>query len=401
MRTALSCILRKFCGLFAEISAGKPGILHVSEIEAVEQIEAVRQIESVRKIEDGGKTAAWRMRMKFAVIPAYQPDGKLPCLAQELKQQGFQVLIVDDGSGAAYAGIFREAEKAARVVSYPVNRGKGYALKTAYACLRGMAGDGGRIVTLDCDGPHRVEDAVRLCDVSMDQPDALFLGSRKQSTSSPLRSRFGNAVTRGVFRLATGTAVYDTQTGLRAFSARLLTELMEIPGERYEYETNVLLYCARRGVPIREIPIQTVYLNANAGSHFHVIRDSWRIYREVLKFSASSLAGFLTDYSLYSLLVCRGVPPLRANIAARCVSAVVNFSLNRRFVFQDGGPLWKSAARYFALALGILTCNTALLGFLTAAGVHALGAKLITEILLFLCSYLVQKNYIFYRKVPS
>ena len=339
--------------------------------------------------------------MKFAVIPAFQPDEKLIHLTHALKREGFEIVIVDDGSGEAYAGIFREAVTAARVVSLPANGGKGHALKAAFSSLRGLAEDEDTIVTLDCDGQHRVEDAVRVCGEAVRQPDALFLGSRRQSAASPLRSRLGNAVTRAAFRLSTETAVYDTQTGLRAFSARLIPEMLDIPGERYEYETNVLLSCSRRGIPIREVPIQTVYLDGNQSSHFHVFRDSWMITREVLKFSASSLAGFLTDYSLYSLLVCLGLIPLRANIAARCVSAAVNFSLNRRFVFQDAGPIRRSAARYFSLALGILLCNSTLLWAFTAAGVNPWLAKLMAEMILFLCSYLVQRNCVFCGKDPS
>ena len=170
------------------------------------------------------------------------------------------------------------------MISCPANHGKGHALKEAFSWLRGCIRDGDIIVTLDCDGQHRTEDAVRLSGAAARETDTVFLGSRKQSAASPLRSRFGNAVTREAFRLSTGTAVYDTQTGLRAFSARLLPVMLEIPGERYEYEMNVLLYCSRQGIPIREIPVKTVYIDNNAGSHFRVLGDSWRIYKEILTF---------------------------------------------------------------------------------------------------------------------
>ena len=199
-----------------------------------------------------------------------------------------------------------------------------------------------------------------------------------------------------IFRLRAGIPVRDTQTGLRAFSAGLLPQASRIPGERYEYVMNVLLHCAKRGVPIREIPVKTIYFNRNAGSHFRPLRDSWRIYREILKFSASSFLGFLVDYALYSLLTLFGAAPLSANVAARCVSAAVNFNVNRRFVFRDSGPIQKSAARYFALALVILACNSAVLGALTLAlGVNPYFAKILTELILFLCSYLAQKRVVF------
>lgn len=334
--------------------------------------------------------------MKFAVIPAYEPDGTFPELVRKLKRRDFEIVVVDDGSGVAYAGIFREIETCAHVVMCAANRGKGHALKTAFSWLRERVRDGDTVVTLDCDGQHKPEDAAKLCEAARREPDALYLGSRKQSASSPWRSRFGNAVTRGAFRLATGAAVYDTQTGLRAFSARLLPELLDIPGERYEYELNVLLCCARRGIPIRELSIETVYLDGNASSHFRAVRDSWRICGELVKFSASSLLGFLVDYTLYSLLALAGAAPLAANIAARCVSATVNFHVNRSFVFRDSGAARDSAVKYFALALGILICNSAFLGFFTALlDWNPWVSKLVTEAILFLCGYWAQRRFVF------
>ena len=338
----------------------------------------------------------WGERMNFAVIPAYEPGEELTEIAAALKRRGLEVVVVDDGSGDAYAGIFRETGNYAHVISYPVNRGKGHALKAAFSWLRGRVGDGDAVVTLDCDGQHRLEDAVKLCEAARREPDALFLGSRRQSAASPLRSRFGNAVTRNMFRISTGLTVHDTQTGLRAFSAQLLPEALAIHGERYEYEMNALLYCSRRGVPVREIPIATIYIDGNSGSHFRPVGDSWRVCKEIFKFSCSSLLGFMVDYALYSSLILFGAAPLSANIAARCVSASVNFSVNRRFVFQDKGPLAESAVRYAALALGILLCNSAILFLLTSGlGLNPLPAKLVTEAILFLFSYLAQKKIIF------
>lgn len=336
--------------------------------------------------------------MKFAVIPAYEPDEKLIGIARALSERGFKVVTVDDGSGQAYAGIFQETEQYAHVIPCRVNRGKGHALKTAFSYLRGRVRDGDTVVTLDSDGQHTPEDAAKLCDAARQEPDALFLGSRRQSAASPLRSRFGNAVTRTAFRLSTGAAVYDTQTGLRAFSARLLPEMLEIPGQRYEYEMNVLLCCARRGIPIRETPVQTVYIDGNAGSHFRALRDSWLICGEIVKFSASSFLGFLTDYALFSLLILSGATPLLSNVAARCVSATLNFHVNRRYVFQDGGSALESAAKYFALALCVLICNSALLRLLTAFGVNPWLAKLVTEITLFLCGYRAQRRFVFAKR---
>ena len=264
------------------------------------------------------------------------------------------------------------------------------------------------IVVLDCDGQHTVEDALKLCGDASDEPDALWLGSRKQSPDSPLRSRMGNAITRYVFRLVSGTRVYDTQTGMRAFSAAYLPLMLQIPGERYEYEMNMLLAFSKRKISIREREIATIYFDNNAGSHFHTVRDSFLIYRDILKtsmkFSVSSLLSFAADYLLFSLFLLLMPGALKtavfgaasANILARILSASLNYYLNRRYVFQDERAIRKSAFRYFLLAAGILAANTGILFLLTKVlRMNVFTAKLFTEAGLFLVSFLVQKSLVF------
>lgn len=254
---------------------------------------------------------------------------------------------------------------------------------------------------LDCDGQHRVCDAKMLCEESERAGEGLFLGSRPQSGASPLRSRFGNAVTRNVFHVVSGIKIYDTQTGMRAFDAQLLPMMMKIPGERYEYEMNMLLQLAEWKIPIREMTIATIYMENNAGSHFHTLRDSWLIYKEIVKFSLSSLLAFVIDYLLFSLITfaAKGAAPLLSNVCARIVSASVNYNVNRRLVFDDHGPVQKSALEYFSLAAGILVCNSAILWALTTyAGMNPYLAKIVTEVCLMTVSYLVQKKIIFHVK---
>lgn len=147
-----------------------------------------------------------------------------------------------------------------------------------------------------------------------------------------------------------------------------------------------------------EEPVQTIYIDNNSGSHFHALRDSARIYWEILKFSGSSLLSFLVDYVLYSVLLMSLGGAAAANILARAISSVVNFTINRKYVFHHEEPVIRSAVKYFALAAGILACNTILLMLLVKAGVNAFLAKIVTEILLFVISYLMQKRVVFRKK---
>lgn len=334
----------------------------------------------------------------IALIPAYQPTDFLVELAQRLKD-GFSVVIVDDGSGKAYEELFSRCEQYAKVLYHSKNRGKGSALKTGLSYILKNYDVNYIVVTVDADGQHRVDDVIAVCRTAEQNPKALILGSRKLKVNVPLRSRFGNTVTRLVYRLSTGLRVYDTQTGLRAFSVSLVPALLSIPGKRYEYEMNVLLYCSQGKIKIKEQQIETIYIDNNSASHFDTLRDSVRIYKEILKFSASSFAGFLVDFSLYSLLVLLSGNLWLANITARVVSASVNFTLNRRLVFKSKDNIVKAAAQYFLLAALILIGNTLVLELLVdVCAVHEMIAKIITEAVFFIISWLAQRFIIFRKR---
>ena len=338
----------------------------------------------------------------IALIPAYQPTDQLLSLLQEAKNKGFQIVVIDDGSDEALHEIFTSAACFGTVLHHAQNMGKGQAIKTGLSFIQSQYPEDCIIVTLDADGQHCVADAQKICQVAQDHPDALVLGSRKLRDHVPVRSRFGNTVTRFVYHVSTGQRVWDTQTGLRAFSARLIPQLLSIPGERYEYEMNVLLTCSLIGIPILEEEIKTIYIDGNASSHFDTVKDSWRVYKEILKFSAASLSSFFVDYGLYSVLTLwtsgMGDIPgiLVSNVGARIVSASVNYTINRKLVFQSKAHVVRSAVQYAVLASGILIGNTVVLSILADfLGVNRYAAKLITELLFFLISWLVQRKVIF------
>lgn len=341
-------------------------------------------------------------RIGIALIPAYEPGEALLKLLEQLSRADFEMIVVDDGSGGAYAQVFQQASAYAKVLRHTKNRGKGAALKTGMSYILQNFGEDGIVVTVDADGQHRAKDARRLCETARRRPDALILGSRSLKEHVPARSRFGNTITRHVYRLSTGLKVHDTQTGLRAFSVSLLPTLLAVSGERYEYEMNVLLAFARKHIPIMEITVDTVYIDRNAASHFNTVRDSARIYKEILRFSASSFAGFLTDYAVYGLLLLC-VPRLwMANVGARVVSATVNYTLNRRFVFRSARSVKASAPQYVLLAAVILAGNTLLLSlFVDGLGINRMAAKIFVELIFFAVSWLVQRCIIFRRRERS
>ncbi len=342
----------------------------------------------------------------IALIPAYEPEPILINLLRKLCEAEFKIVVVNDGSGEVFSEIFEKAAAYVdKVLVHDVNKGKGAAIKTGLFYIQEYYADDSIVVTVDADGQHRVEDAVKLCNIVSKQREALALGSRRLKDDIPFRSKLGNSVTRLVYRLSTGLKVHDTQTGLRAFGMELVPSLLQIAGERYEYEMNVLLEFARKKIPIVEEEIETIYINDNSSSHFNPLKDSFRVYKEIIKFSAASFVGFIVDYIMYSLLIFLtfrlGLDyAIRiSNVGARIVSATVNYTLNRRFVFKSESNVVKSAVQYFMLALVILCGNTIVLELLAGkCGINQMLAKVITEIVFFMLSWIVQRCVIFRRK---
>lgn len=345
----------------------------------------------------------------IALIPAYQPANQLLSLLEEAKKDEFQILIVDDGSDGISHQILQSAAQYGLVLRHAQNKGKGQAIKTGLLYIREHYPKDCTIVTMDADGQHQVKDAKKIGKIAQDNPGTLVLGSRRLKECVPFRSRFGNTVTRFVYRISTGQRVWDTQTGLRAFSSELIPLFLGIPGERYEYEMNVLLSCSRLDVPILEENINTIYIGGNASSHFDTVKDSWRVYKEILRFSAASLISFLLDYGLYSFLTLwtssldSMTSILISNLGARIVSASVNYTINRKLVFQSNAHIARSVGQYALLAMGVLAGNTIVLGFLADyLSIDRYVAKLITELLFFWFSWLVQRKIIFWdEKNPN
>ena len=235
------------------------------------------------------------------IIPAYKPENSLLPLVDELCQQGFSLIVVNDGSGAAYAPVFTTIEKnpQVRVLHHAVNLGKGQALKTAfnYFLLHANADCCG-VVTADADGQHLVPDIINVASALVKEKQSLWLGVRCFKQGVPFRSRFGNNLTRYVFKLLVGQSLQDTQTGLRAIPRDLLGSLLKTTSVGYEFELDMLIIAAR-AKRIKEIPIETVYKDENKSSHFNPLIDSLKIYFVFLRFLAFAIISGLFDYCAF------------------------------------------------------------------------------------------------------
>ena len=345
------------------------------------------------------------------VIPAYEPDEKLIGLIEKLNQAGLEpIVVVNDGSDKeTYGEIFAEVEKlGATVLSHAVNMGKGRGLKTAFNHCLNEYEDIAGVVTADSDGQHRVEDIRKCKEALLESEGSLILGVRDFNREGiPARSVFGNKTTNRVMKLLTGLSISDTQTGLRGIPKDFMRDLLTEKGERFEFETNMLLLSKDNGIPIKEVPIETIYLEDNRSSHFNPIKDSFKIYVVFLKFLMSSLSSSVVDMVLFSIFCAvtrnRIEKPLDyimiSTIAARIISAVYNFLVNYKVVFHGKGNKATAAVKYAILAVVIMLLS----GTLVSAG-HRLFPSLIevavkipVDCLLFILSFYIQRE-IVYKK---
>lgn len=332
----------------------------------------------------------------IVLIPAYKPDGRLVQLTRELADKQIDVLLVDDGGAEAYKHIFDQCrELGALVVVHAVNQGKGRALKTGLnaALLHYPQMDG--VVTADADGQHTVHDILNLMKALHEHPDALVLGCRKFTGEVPFKSRWGNRITRAVYALASGVHVSDTQTGLRALPRSAIEAMINIEGERYEYEMNVLLKLRDMRIGVFEVPIETIYIDDNSGSHFNPVRDAFRIYLVIFRYLFSSVTSFAVDYLLYWLCLGFRFSPLVSYALARVVSSQVNYHLNKHTVFSGRGGK-HSMLKYYVLAVVQAAIGAGLVQFLpTVLPLSAAIVKIPVDIVLFSISYIIQRDFVF------
>ncbi|SHO50230.1 bifunctional glycosyltransferase family 2/GtrA family protein [Anaerocolumna xylanovorans] len=340
------------------------------------------------------------------IIPSLNPDEKMLCFIQQLKETGFKhILVVNDGSSTIYEEYYRRAKETygCNIFKHGVNLGKGRALKDAFNyILTGKENIRG-VVTVDSDGQHSAVDTLSCAKALWENPDALIMGCRSfEDKTIPFRSRAGNKITCKVLNLLCGIKVSDTQTGLRGMSTELLEKFMTVSGERFEYEMNMLLAVREYGISVIEVPIETIYLEDNKSSHFNPLLDSLRIYSLFVKFLAVSLASFFVDILLFILFsnLTRLVFPVGfimvSTVAARIISSFVNFSFNRSKVFGNTNNGGRVFVRYFALCIVQMLLSAFLVTWLySAMGAFETLIKVFVDSILFFISYQVQMKWVF------
>ena len=247
------------------------------------------------------------------LIPSYEPDALLIKTVKSVLDEGFNVLLVNDGSSEEYDPIFDEVKSLVAYVKQTPNKGKGMALKLGFSKVLEFYPNTKYVITADGDGQHATKDIVRMYD-ALKEKDELVFGVRHFNRKVPFRSRFGNDWSKLSRSLLTKQYISDDQCGLRGFPIRYLDELIKIKGRRYEYEMNEITSFQQKQYPIFSLPVETIYLDGNSRSHFSPFLDTCRIQSIILFHSipaiicfillnASLIYLFTKGYSLYGLVI--------------------------------------------------------------------------------------------------
>lgn len=360
------------------------------------------------------RKGSYRMRHSVILIPSLNPDKKLVPYVEELFGEGFEhIIVVNDGSKKEFEPVFYKLEAMGCIVlKHAVNYGKGRALKNGFNEFLNRFSEDEEIcgiITADSDGQHLVKDVI-----CMDQElfaggngERLLLGTRRFDRENvPFKSRFGNKLTCFFFRILYGLKVSDTQTGLRGITARGVKSFLALKGERFEYETSMLIAAVRNKIPVEEVPISTVYLENNSGTHFKPLQDSFRIYSilfgEFFKYILSSLSASGIDLVIFHFLAAwiPGAAGIWAStIIARIISSFYNYMMKRKVVFASGEEMKRSLWRYYLLCVVQGGCSAALVSaFVSALSVPKTACKVVVDTALFFISYQIQRRFVFSEK---
>lgn len=340
------------------------------------------------------------------IIPCLNPDDKLLDVINSVINKGFNnIIVVNDGSSTEYDKYFNEIEKYTQctVLKHNINLGKGRALKTAFNYFLNNYPNYKGVITVDADNQHDIEDIYKCAlELKKNQND-LILGCRTFNQSDvPLRSKLGNNITKLVFKILCGIKVSDTQTGLRALSTKLVRQFLSIDGERYEYETNMLLETKKLNITIKEVPIKTIYIQKNASSHFNPFKDSIKIYLLILKFLYASLISCFVDIIIFNILVHSfkyledSINIFIATLTARVISSLINFCLNKNIVFKNKENIKPTMFKYYILAtiqMGLSYIGVYLLSRLLH--INTTVIKIVVDLLLFFISFQIQREWVF------
>ena len=335
------------------------------------------------------------------LIPAYNPDKALLTVVDSIIRRGTShVIVVNDGSDPGCEHIFKQLESIGNchLLHHVVNLGKGRAIKTGLNYFFRNFKDSTGVIVADADGQHLPDDIIKVAGALERNPGRLVLGVRTFGRDVPLRSLIGNLLTKYIFFFLVGKKISDTQTGLRGISRSSVPSFIKLEGEGYEYEMNMLISTKVNAIDVVEEGISTVYIDANRSSHFNPLVDSMKIYFLLVRFAFSSIFASAIDFVIFAVTFGLTENILTSIILARLVAGNINFFVNKKLVFYSKENVTVTIVKYYMLF--VVLGGMAFISIRTMAGfgLNVIAAKIVTETLLFIASFSVQRDFIFSKR---
>ena len=211
----------------------------------------------------------------YVLIPTYNNATTIAQVIASVNTYTSRILVVNDGSTDSTAEVLAPI-KAIELVSYPINKGKGYALRQGFKYLQDKGCK--YVITIDSDGQHKPSDLIHFINNIDEHPAAIMMGARDMRQANvPGKSSFGNKFSNFWFKLQTGIDMPDTQTGYRLYPLYLMKDI-SLFTNKYELEIEVIVKAAWRGIEVIAVPIDVYYpVKEERISHFRPFKDFSRI----------------------------------------------------------------------------------------------------------------------------
>jgi len=207
------------------------------------------------------------------IVPTYNNQKTLKKVLDSILDFTTNVIIVNDGATDSTNEILKLYSQLTQI-HHPKNLGKGRALRNGFR--KALELNFEYAITIDSDGQHFATDIPVFLEAIQEEPNTLLIGSRNMTQENvPKKSSFGNKFSNFWFKFETGIKLDDTQSGFRLYPLRLLPKRFYT--NKFEFEIEVIVRAAWKGIVVKNIPIQVLYDPAERVSHFRPFQDFTRI----------------------------------------------------------------------------------------------------------------------------
>lgn len=225
------------------------------------------------------------------IIPTYNPLQLFVQFVENLLAlQPEKIVIVNDGSDLRYASIFGELAqfRGIHIISYEHNMGKGYAIKAALQYIVTSEKNYSGVLTTGADNQHKISDIEKIIETKDLFSDGVIIGVREfRNDELPFMNFLGNRAASMLFELLFHKRLLDIQSGLRYIPKQDVPWVKKVPGQRYNFDTNMLIEAIHRKVPIYEVPIGEARMRKNSFTYYDeilntklILKQIWHSYRK-------------------------------------------------------------------------------------------------------------------------